>query len=573
MSFLSEHNLLIFLLQFALLLGLSKLAGLIFEKFKQSTITAEVLVGLILGPVIFGKFSPHWHAILFPDDPLQIAMLETIAWFGNFYLLMETGLGVNFARIWKQRGKAVTIALADIIVPMALLIIPIFLLPSVYLIDPGKRVLFSFFIASVLTISALPVAIRVMYDLNIIKSDMGFLTISALSINDIIGWVLITILMSLFGQASLQYGFALKLILFTVAFTIISLTLFKNLIDRIMTHIHNRLGDNTGYKTTFVFLVGMLFGAATLKIGIHSLFGFFIAGMVIGEAKHFSENDRHVMNRLVHSVFVPIFFASIGLRLDLINNFDWKLVLFITVISIVAKFIGALIGAWIAKQDKFDRLLIAICHTSGGEMQIVVSILAFTSGLISAKIFVGIVASSIISTVFLGPWLAYALKMKRKGLLGILFNKDSILLNTEYASKDDLISQISPLIAERCGQEPQTVLNEILLREEQMSTAVGKGIAFPHARLKGLSHPVIFAVRNSLGLEWDSPDDKPVQWVFFIITPESNPTVQLSILQMLAKALGNKDLKDKIDVADNPLAIWEALSPNMENCDSCIMTT
>jgi mannitol/fructose-specific phosphotransferase system IIA component (Ntr-type) len=293
--------------------------------------------------------------------------------------------------------------------------------------------------------------------------------------------------------------------------------------------------------------------------------------MVIGEAKHFSENDRHVMNRLVHSVFVPVFFANIGLRLDLIHNFDWKLVLFITVISIIAKYAGALIGAWLAKQDKFDRLLIAICHTTGGEMQIVVAILAYSSGLIDARIFVAIIASSIISTIILGPWLAFAIKAKRKGLLSILFSQDSILLNTEYSSKDDLITQISPLIAERCRQDPDAVLAEILLREEQMSTAVGKGIAFPHARLKGLSYPVVFAVRNSIGLEWDSPDDKPVQWVFFIITPEANPAVQLRILQLLSKALVSKDVKDKIDIADNPAAIWEALSPELENCEECVL--
>lgn len=571
MNFLTEHNLLIFLLQFALLLGLSKLLGLLFARFKQSTITAEVLVGLVLGPVIFGKFSPGLRGILFPEDPLQISMLETIAWFGNFYLLMETGLGVNFSRIWKQRGQATTIALLDIAIPMALLIIPIYLIPDVYLVNPDKRILFSVFLASILTISALPVAIRVMYDLGILKSDLGFLIISALTINDVIGWVLIAILMGLFGQAVLQVGFAVKLIVLTIAFAIVSMTLFRKAIDKIMTFIHERLGADTGYKTTFVFIVGMLFGAMTLKIGIHSLFGFFIAGIVIGEAKHFSENDRHVMKRLVHSLFVPIFFANIGLHLDLINNFDWRMVLYITFISIAAKFIGAYIGAKLAKQNKFDRMLIAICHTTGGEMQIVVAILALSSGLITHSIFVSIISASILTTIIVGPWLSISVKKRKKGLLSIVFNKDYVLTGMEFTNKKELITYTSEIIAKQIKLDEKVVLAEILKREEQMSTAMGRRVAFPHARLAGIDNPMIFIVKNRIGLEWDSPDGKLVNLVFFIITPESSPETQLQILRMLSETVSNKELMEQLATSSDTLTIRNIISAGLENCEECIL--
>jgi Kef-type K+ transport system membrane component KefB/mannitol/fructose-specific phosphotransferase system IIA component (Ntr-type) len=462
-----------------------------------------------------------------------------------------------------------TIAGADIIIPMLLLFFPIYLLPDAYLVDPGKRVLFSFFLASILTISALPVAVRVMYDLNILKSDMSFLVISALTINDVIGWVLIAIIMGMFGTADLNAVYAIKLVFLTIAFAVISMTLFRKMIDKSMTYIHEKLGADTGYKTTFVFIIGMLFGAMTLKIGIHSLFGFFIAGIVIGEAKHFSENDRHVINRLVHSLFVPIFFANIGLHLDLVNNFDWKLVLFITLISIAAKFIGAYAGAGIAKQSKFDRLPIAIFHTTGGDMQIVVAILALSSGLITKNIFVSIIASSIFTTIIIGPWLAYSIKKRKSGLLKIVFNQNSVILDGEFEDRLGLISHVSSLIAQRIDVPENTVLKEILKREEQMSTAMGKGLAFPHARLSGIHNPLIYVVRNKFGLEWDSPDGKAVRLAFFVITPESNPSAQLYILQMLAETLSNKELMEQIETTDSPLAIWEILSPKLEHCDHC----
>ena len=571
MKFLTEHNLMIFLLQFAILLGVSKLAGLLFERFKQSTITGEVLVGLILGPALFGRYLPEYQAYLFPREPLQISMLETIAWFGNFYLLMETGLDVNFSRIWKQRGQALTISITDLIVPILIAFIPIYLISDVYLVDPSRRIIFTFFVSTIMTISALPVAIRVMYDLNILKSDTGFLIVSALTINDLIGWVVFTIILGAFSQTQLNLPVILRLIVLTLGFTILSLTLLRKWVDKAMTFIHEKYGSDNGLKTTFVFIVGMLFGAITLGIGIHSLFGFFIAGIVLGEAKHFSQNDRHVMNRMVHSVFVPVFFANIGLHLDFVKSFSWQLVLLFSVVGIAARYIGAYLGAKLARQDKSEVETIAICHTAGGEMHIVVAILALSAGLISQQVFVGIVVASIVSTIVFGPWLSLALKRKRKVLLNVLLGKDAVLLDAEFSQKDELISALSAKIAARTKLNTEVVYSEIHKREEQMSTSIGRSIAFPHARLKGIKHPMIWVVRNLQGLEWDSPDNIPVRWVFFIITPEDRPDSQLHILQLLAKTLQDKELFGNMDKAIDSGTVWAVIKNNLKDCDECIL--
>ncbi len=571
MKFLTEHNLMIFLLQFAILLGVSKLAGLLFERFKQSTITGEVLVGLLLGPAIFGKWLPQYQGWLFPRDPLQISMLETIAWFGNFYLLMETGLDVNFSRIWKQKGQALTISLTDLIVPILIAFIPIYLIGDAHLVDPSRRLIFTLFISTIMTISALPVAIRVMYDLNILKSDTGFLIISALTINDLIGWVVFTIILGAFSQTKLDLPVILRLIFLTLGFTVLSLTLLRKWVDRAMTFIHERYGGDTGLKTTFVFITGMLFGAVTLGIGIHSLFGFFIAGIVLGEARHFSQNDRHVMNRMVHSIFVPVFFANIGLHLDFIKSFNWQLVLLLTVVGIAARYIGAWIGARLARQGRADLQTIAICHTAGGEMHIVVAILALSAGLITQQIFVAIVVASIISTVVFGPWLAAALKRKRQGLLDVVLGSDAVILDADFSAKEELLEAISQRIAAKARLRPEDVLSGLQLREEQMVTSVGKGIAFPHARLQGIRHPMIWVVKNKAGLEWDSPDSLPVRWVFIIITPEENHDAQLHILRMLSKTLQDKELFRKLEEAGEADTVWAAIKVNLDNCQECLL--
>jgi Kef-type K+ transport system membrane component KefB len=566
---ITEHHLMLFLIQFALLLGLCKIAGYIFEKLKQSSVTAELLVGIMLGPAILGKLAPGVQAYLFPDDVVQRSMLEALAWFGNFFLLMETGLEINFARVWQQRGDAVKLSFADLVLPILLCFLPIYFLPERYLTDPSQRVLFALFIAAIMTISALPVAIRGLRDLNILKTDVGFLILSALTINDIAGWVIFTIILGLFAHGSLELGFVAKLVLMTLAFTAISLTLMRRLVDKAMTFIHKRMGESSGLKITFIMVVGAIFGAATLQIGIHSLFGFFIAGTILGEASHISEKDRFVVNRLVYSVFVPIFFANIGLHLDFIANFDWFLVLVISAIGIGARFVAAYIGSKWSGQDKSNLLVIAISHTPGGQMHIVVGMLAYSSGLISETVLVSIIASAIISTIVFGPWLSQAVRKLKKSIFDIVFSEDDVFVDSESSTRDEMLRHMSAIVAKKTKLSRDTIYHEIKLREEQMSTAMGRSIAIPHARLEGLDKSYVFAFHTRQGLEWDSPDGNPVRFVSLVITPKESPNAQLQILQSLAGAMHDRDKARNLVTSRDRRYIWATIRSELNACQQC----
>jgi Kef-type K+ transport system membrane component KefB len=114
-------------------------------------------------------------------------MLETVAWIGVLFLLLETGLEIDFSSAWRQRGKALTIALWDVIIPMMIAFIPCYFLPDAFLADPERRIIFALFMATIMTISDLPITARAMHDLKLSKTDLGFLIISALSVNDLIG--------------------------------------------------------------------------------------------------------------------------------------------------------------------------------------------------------------------------------------------------------------------------------------------------------------------------------------------------------------------------------------------------
>jgi len=566
---ITEHHLMMFLIQFALVLGLCKFVGYFFMKMKQSSVTGDILVGIVLGPAILGKLFPALHASIFPADAIQRSMLETIAWFGNLFLLMEAGLEINFSRIWQQRGDAIKLSMMDLTLPIILSFFPIYFLPAHYLSDPSQRVLFALFIAAVMTISALPVAIRGMRDLNILKTDVGFLILSALTINDIAGWVIFTIILGIFSHGSLELGFVARLILLTLAFTFISLTFLRRIVDKIVTFIHEKTGDGSGLKITFIMLIGAIFGAITLKIGIHSLFGFFIAGTVLGEATHINERDRFVVNRLVYSVFVPIFFANIGLHLDFIANFDALLVLLMVSVGIIARYTAAYIGARWSKQHKSNLSVIAIAHTPGGEMHIVVGMLAYSGGLISETILVSIIASSLISTIIFGPWLSLAVGKLRKALFVVVFGEDDVLIDIDSSSQEEMLRIMSDSVAKRTRLNRETIFHEIKLREEQMSTAIGRAIAIPHARLEGLQRSYLFVFHTRQGLEWDSPDGNLVRFIVLVITPKDSPNAQIQILQGLASALHDRKKARSLVTSRDQRYVWAAIRSELDSCQQC----
>src|SRR3989338_6330695 len=410
MQYLSEHNVLIFLTQVFILLGLARILGELFRIWKQPTITAEILAGVLLGPTIFGRFFPALHLRIFPIDIIQQGMLETVASLGLLFFLMEAGLKMDFSSAWRHRGKALTIAITDIIVPMTLAFAFGYFLPARYLVNPEQRLIFSLFMATVMAISAMPITIRTLNDLNVAKTDIGFLIMSALSVNEIIGWMVFTLILGLFMQTNIALGGIASVFLSAIMFTVFCLTAGRRFANFVISKIRERNMPEPGSSLTFICLLGFFCGAVFQKIGIDALLGFFIAGVLAGEARALPERTRQVISQMVYAIFVPLFFARIGLGIDFFRNFNLFLVLFVSIIGISGKFIGAWLGVTFTSLARVNRLSVAIAHTPGGSTEIVIGILALKYNLISGPMFVAIVFGGIISSIILGPWLKHSLR-------------------------------------------------------------------------------------------------------------------------------------------------------------------
>jgi mannitol/fructose-specific phosphotransferase system IIA component (Ntr-type) len=299
-----------------------------------------------------------------------------------------------------------------------------------------------------------------------------------------------------------------------------------------------------------------------MKIGIHSLFGFFIAGILAGESKYFSQKSRTSIEQIVYAIFAPIFFVNIGLKIDFLANFDIFLAFLITAIGIFGRFLGAWVGSFFSKKSKIDKLIISVAHVPGGEMHIVVSLLALEYGLISKAIFIAIVFGAIFSSIIMGPWLAFLIKKSKNISLREFLSKKLIIQDIDAITTSEAIEKISALISANKKIEYEVIKTQVLSRENMSNTSIEEGIALPHARLEIIDKPVIAFAFSKEGIYWNSPDGKKTKFIFLILTPKNDNIIQLKIIRELITLIKNKEVQNNISAQRTGDSIYKILIKN-----------
>ncbi|MFH2068859.1 MAG: cation:proton antiporter [Candidatus Omnitrophota bacterium] len=563
MEGLTEIQIFIFLVQIVLLLASARILGELFRRIKQPTITAEILVGILLGPTIFGRVYPAGFSVIFPDSSLQHTMLDTVAWLGILFFLLKTGMEMEFSSVWRQRVEAAKIAVTDVLLPMAIAFVPAYFLPARFLADPAQRFLFALFIATVMTISALPVTARVLHDLNIYRTNLGSLIMSALSINDLIGWIIFTLILGLVGRADPGLGRILFMISGTLVFSYLCLAWGRKLSQVSLSYIQKKGLPEPGFSITFIVLLGFICGAITLSIGIHALFGFFLAGIIVGEAKALSGRTRQIFSEMVHAIFVPIFFAAIGLKIDFLAHFNLFLVLLFSVLGIAGRYIGAWVGCLFTRQQRENYPLIAIAHTPGGEMQIVVAIIALQFGFVTNPVFVAILVGAILSSVVLGPWMNAALLRKKRMHLFDAFSRRNIIAAMYGGEKETVLEQLCELGAEHeflpNAKLLCTPVTECKLEKE---TSYKLGAVFFSGEVPALRQPMVVAGRIPRGIIWkDSPGR--IHLVFLLLVPHRYPRIRDEMLKAILDVLTEGSAREALLAAADEEEMWEALRGSM----------
>ena len=398
-----------------------------------------------------------------------------------------------------------------------------------------------------------------LHDLDLVKSDLGLVTLCGYAVNDILAWIVFSLVLAVATSAAVNLGSIAFLLVFTFAFTAFSLTFGLRLVDRAVARIGTRMTENPGAVLTFVCCLGLACGALTQWVGLTALFGFFLAGIMAGEARHLTERTREIIGQMVHSIFVPLYFAGLALHLDFIANFDIGLVAFVTVVSIATKFLGAWLGALGRDFSAQDRVSIGIAFTPSGVTGIVVAGVALEYQIISTPIFVAIVCSAIVSALLVAPWLSWSIRRRKPVDLGRFLAQNAILPALRARDRFAAIRELCHVAAPAARLTPTAVAEAVDQREQLMGTGIGQGVAVPHARIEALRRPVMAFGRAPAGLDWDAPDGAPVRFVFLVLTPARQEGLQVQILQAIARTMSG-DGGSQLSAAGDAAALRKRLT-------------
>ncbi|MBK8944855.1 MAG: cation:proton antiporter [Ignavibacteriae bacterium] len=545
---LNETQITTFLISISVMLFSAKLLGEFFIKIKQPAIIGEILAGLILGPTVLGMLSPSTFDYLFPkNDEISIA-LQSFTTIAVVLLLLISGLEVDLAIVLSQGKKAIYTSNMGLFLPFLLGFGVSYLFPNLMGIGEGSsKFIFALFMGTALSISALPVIAKTLMDLKIFKLEIGVIIISAAMLNDLIGWLIFSIILGLIGTG--KHGFTfIETIIAIIVFVVFVLTIGKKIIDKAIPYISSRFTFPGGILS-FILILGFLGAAFTEHIGIHAIFGAFIIGIAIGDSTHLTEHTREIIHQFVTHIFAPLFFVSIGLKVNFIENFDFAIVSVILILSFFGKVIGCGLGAFWSGLNKNDSLIIGFGMNSRGTMEIILGIIALQAGLINEQVFVALVIMALVTSITSAPIMSYFLNKKDKSKFANLISEKNILF-TDENDKLNIIKKLVDAISEKSKLTSEEIFNEVIFREKILPTGIANYLALPHAKIN-IKEPMLSIAINKKGIDFEASDGTLSRVIILLLTPKNNNELQLKLLSEIVNKFDNKTEVEKLLTIEN----------------------
>ena len=310
------HQIFLFLLQFALLLASARLLGEVMKRYGQPPVFGELLAGILLGPSFLGWIAPSLSALFFPPDPQQYHLIELISWLGMIFLLLFTGLEIDIA-VLKNLGRPALFASSlGVAIPFASGYALGSLIPDDFLDTPSQRPIFHLFMGTAMAISAVPVIAKILLDMDLLKRNIGAVIMGAAIVDDISGWMILSMLLGMMTKGTLDLSSVTLSILSIVIFVVVALLVGVRLVRRLMRWINDRVQLEEAHITA-VLVLTLTCAAITEGMGIHAVFGAFIAGVILSQCPRVRANALEKLAGVVYGVFTPVFFSFVGLRVDL----------------------------------------------------------------------------------------------------------------------------------------------------------------------------------------------------------------------------------------------------------------
>jgi len=462
----------LFLAQIVVLMLSGRLLGEAMLRIGQPAVMGQLLAGVILGPSLFGLVWPDLQHALFPNTPAQKSMLDAISQFGILLLLLLTGMETDLKLVRKVGAAAISVSLTGVAVPFACGVALGEFLPDSLLPRPDQRLLTSLFLGTALSISSIKIVAAIVRDMKFTRRNLGQVIVASAILEDSIGWIIIAITFSLAQAGAIDILSVAKSVLGATAFIAVSLTLGRRVVFWLIRWANDSFESEFAVITMILGVMGLM-ALTTHAIGVHTVLGAFVSGILIGESPILTRHIDQQLRGLIMAFFMPVFFGAAGLSADLTILTSTTLLLMtlgLIAIASVGKFAGAFIGGEIGGLSRAESLAIACGMNARGSTEVIVASIGLAMGALSQNLFTMIVAMAITTTMAMPPMLRWALarvplgkaekeRLEREEIeaKGFVPNLERLLLAVDHGPNGKFASRLAGLLAGQRGI-PITVL-------------------------------------------------------------------------------------------------------------------
>jgi Kef-type K+ transport system membrane component KefB/nucleotide-binding universal stress UspA family protein len=463
----------LFIGQLIVLITVGRLLGELMLRIGQPAVMGQLIAGLLLGPSVFGALLPNVQHALFPPNAAQKAMVDAISQFGILLLLLLTGMETDLKLVRRTGRASVLASVTGIAIPFACGFALGEYLPEFLLPDPGKRLVTALFLGTALSIASVKIVAMVVREMNFLRRTVGQVIIASAIIDDSVGWIIVSIIFGIAAHGAVELGSLAGSVLGTLLFLALSLTIGRRLVFFAIRWVNDTFVSEYAVVTAILVIMGLM-AAITHLIGVHTVLGAFVAGILVGESPILTEHVDEQLRGLITAFFAPVFFGMAGLTADLTILKDPQLALLTAgfiVIASVGKFTGAFIGAELGGLSRREGFALACGMNARGSTEIIVATIGLSMGALNENLFTIIVTMAVLTTMAMPPSLRWALsrvplgqkekeriareEIESKGFVG---NLERLLLAVDDSENAKFASRIAGLLS-GTQAKPITVLH------------------------------------------------------------------------------------------------------------------
>jgi Kef-type K+ transport system membrane component KefB len=396
----------ILLLQIVVVITIARIFRGVFRKLGQPPVMGEMVAGLFLGPSLLGLISPATMAFLFPAS--SMVTLRLLSQIGVVLFMFVVGMELNVQHVREKGSAAVLISHASIVVPFLLgAALSLYLYGSLAPANTSFNA-FALFIGVAMSITAFPVLARILEDRKMLQTRLGSIALTCAAVDDATAWCLLALVIAIVKSvelmsAAITIGLALG---FTLLMLFVAKPQLERLVQRRLANEQLRRGIIPA-TLAFVLLCAMF----TEVIGIHALFGAFLAGVVMPSGAEFRLFLKEKLETFSSAALLPLFFVFTGLRtqVGLIGDWNgWLLCGAIVIVAIVGKLGGSTFMARWTGMSWQDSVSVGILMNTRGLVELVVLNIGYDLGILSDRIFTMMVLMALVTTFMTGPLLSLA---------------------------------------------------------------------------------------------------------------------------------------------------------------------